>query len=338
MTPWQFLRYLVLPLAVVTSNQAGGWWNFLVPFIFFLLHPVLGFFTRHLPEENKEEKNGGYSPAYRFVALFFVPVLLGVTAWSVLLIGTRPFSWISFTGLLLSTGIMNGVIGFTLAHEFIHRKNKWDRLAGHALLLQQNYLHYRIEHIGGHHVYACTPEDPHTARLNESFYQFLPRAVAGTFRNAWTIEKRRLSRYAYPVWCFQNRMLQFLMLHLFVCAGICATAGWPALLFFIGQSGVAIGLLHVTNYLQHYGLLREQPEKISPHHAWKSRKGKDGLNLFQVENHADHHMHPGRSYEKLERHEDSPEMPTGYTGMILLAFLPPLWFRLMNKRIHLFTT
>ena len=117
-------------------------------------------------------------------------------------------------------------------------------------------------------------------------------------------------------------------------------AGWLPLIFFLSQSVVAITLLHITNYLQHYGLLRmeknqETPEKISGHHAWRTKKGADGLNLFQLENHADHHLHPNRSYEMLSRHDDSPEMPTGYSGMIVLALLPPLWFRIMNKKIHL---
>ena len=76
-------------------------------------------------------------------------------------------------------------------------------------------------------------------------------------------------------------------------------------------------------------------EKINSHHAWRTRKSSDGLNLFQLENHADHPMHPNRSYELLSRHDDSPEMPTGYSGMIVLALLPPLWFRIMNKKIHL---
>lgn len=345
MSPWLFLRYLFLPLAVITGSLLGGWWNFAIPFVFFFLHPLLGWLTRSRYREEQEEDlhQYQYSPAYRRVALAFVPVLLAVTCWGIIRVYDQPFSITAFMGLLLSTGIMNGIIGFTLAHEFIHRKQIPEQLAGHLLLLQQNYLHYRIEHIGGHHVYACTPEDPHTAKMNESFYHFLGRAVAGTFRNAWMIEKKRLLRKNKIVFSMQNRMLRFVLLHLMVIAFIYVLAGPLSLLFFIGQSAVAICLLHVTNYLQHYGLMRHQtipghPEKINSHHAWKSHRGKDGLNLFQLEHHADHHMHPGRSYEQLVRYEDSPEMPTGYSGMILLACIPPLWFRIMNKRIHLFTT
>ena len=30
---------------------------------------------------------------------------------------------------------------------------------------------------------------------------------------------------------------------------------------------------------------------------------------------------------------DLPRLPSGYFGMYLLAYVPPLWFRLMNPRL-----
>src|SRR5690349_17105993 len=165
MTPWIFLRYLFLPILVIGGNLLGGWWNFTVPVLCFVIHPIAGLMSKKKIESIS--KTHSHS-SYRSVALIFVPVLLSTTAWAVLQSIQSPVSVLSITGLYISTGIMNGIIGFTLAHEFIHRQNRWDRLAGHLLLLQNNYLHYSIEHIGGHHVYACTAKDPHTARRNES--------------------------------------------------------------------------------------------------------------------------------------------------------------------------
>ena len=116
-------------------------------------------------------------------------------------------------------------------------------------------------------------------------------------------------------------------------------AGWPAFLFLILQSVVAICLLHVTNYLQHYGLMRMETgpgqfEKVNIHHAWSSPGSGKDFSLFQLENHADHHMHPNRRYEELVKHEQSPVQPVGYSGMLMLALIPPLWFRIMNKRVN----
>ena len=138
-------------------------------------------------------------------------------------------------------------------------------------------------------------------------------------------------------------MLQLILFQFLLYAVINAAIGWKPLLFFIFQGVVAVLILNITGYLQHYGLARKEIvegrfEKISAHHAWNALQGKDGLNLFQVGKHADHHMHPSHSYEQLVQHHDSPEQPTGYSGMIWLALVPPLWFRVMNKRIHSFTT
>ena len=55
-------------------------------------------------------------------------------------------------------------------------------------------MHYGVEHVHGHHVYACTPADPHTARIGESIYAFLPRAIFKTYKNAIAIERKRLLR------------------------------------------------------------------------------------------------------------------------------------------------
>lgn len=340
MNPWKFLQLLIVPMTVVGGMYLGGWYNYILPVICFIIRPLHSL-SRQRQAETHDEPAIYPLPAYRYVALSFVPVLLVVTGLGVFKISKAPINMVEFAGLGLSTGIMNGIIGFTLAHEFIHRFNSVDRIAGHLLLLQNNYMHYSIEHIGGHHVYACTPKDPHTARLNESFYRFLPRAIVSTFRNACEIEYKILTRKKYSFIGPHNRILIFGTLQLLVASAVVLLAGWSGFLFLLLQSMMAITLLHLTNYLQHYGLMRQeitpgQFEKVNTHHAWNSPAGGEGLSLFQLEHHADHHMHPNRPYEQLLKHEDSPVQPSGYSGMILLALIPPLWFRTMNHRIEIF--
>ena len=199
-------------------------------------------------------------------------------------------------------------------------------------------MHYAIEHVFGHHAYACKPEDPHTARVNESIYRFLPRAVWGTYKNAARIERKRLLRHHYKIPVLHNRILWFGILQVTIMVMILFVLNLQALLFFVLQNMVAITLLHVINYLQHYGLMRKandvgKYEKLDAHHAWNTGRKNTSLNLFQLENHADHHMHPGKSFEELQHTEDSPEHPAGYSFMVLLSLLPPLWFKVMNKRI-----
>lgn len=317
----------------------GGWWTFSVPVFAFVLHPLsVIIMNRPANGDHQDHKMQTAYPAlaYRIVALVFVPILLTVTTWSV--INSTGFSIVERVGLCLSVGIVNGILGFTLAHEFIHSRWLPEKIAGQLLLVQNNYPHYGVEHIGGHHVYACTPKDPHTAKFGESVYIFLARTLPQTFSNAWEIEAARLKRRKQQVISRHSRMIRMIALQLLLNAIIITLLGWVAFAFFIFQSFIAIILLNITEYLQHYGLLRKEIadgrfEKVTAMHAWASARNEDGLSLFKLDNHADHHIHPSHPYEQLVHLHDSPEQPTGYSGMMWLALMPPLWFRVMNKRI-----
>jgi alkane 1-monooxygenase len=337
MKPVNYLLLLFLPVMVVAGYFLGGWFNFSVPLCCFFAYPVANLFLSSA-EEHAHSSGSYASAAYKNIALGFVPVLFALTAWCLYVACTANMSVIAYTGLVLSLGIVNGIIGFTLAHEFIHRVSKAEQLAGYFLLLQNNYMHYGIEHVFGHHVYACTPSDPHTARINESVYRFLPRAIWGTYKNAAGIERKRLLKAHYKIPALHNRMLWFGILQIAVMATILFVLNLQALLFFVLQNTVAIVLLHIINYLQHYGLMRKMNdngkyEKLDVHHAWNTGRKNTSLNLFQLENHADHHLHPNRSFGELQHTDASPEHPAGYSFMVLLSLMPPLWFRIMNKKI-----
>jgi alkane 1-monooxygenase len=55
--------------------------------------------------------------------------------------------------------------------------------------------------------------------------------------------------------------------------------------------------------------------------------------LFQLQRHSDHHAHPLRRYQSLRHFEDLPTLPSGYFGMFVVAYIPPLWFWMMNERL-----
>jgi alkane 1-monooxygenase len=40
-----------------------------------------------------------------------------------------------------------------------------------------------------------------------------------------------------------------------------------------------------------------------------------------------------RRYQSLRHFDNLPTLPNGYMGVFLVAYLPPLWFRLMDKRL-----
>jgi alkane 1-monooxygenase len=94
-----------------------------------------------------------------------------------------------------------------------------------------------------------------------------------------------------------------------------------------------------VNYIEHYGLARKKTEsgnyeRAMPSHSWNSNHIVGRLMLFELSRHSDHHYLASRKYQILRHHENSPQMPTGYPGMMLLSHIPPLWFSIMRKQMQ----
>ena len=101
---------------------------------------------------------------------------------------------------------------------------------------------------------------------------------------------------------------------------------------------IGILLLETVNYIEHYGLQRKATddgkyERAMPEHSWNSDHVIGRLLLFELSRHSDHHYLASRKYQLLRHHDKSPQMPTGYPGMMLLSLFPPAWFYVMNRRI-----
>jgi alkane 1-monooxygenase len=75
-------------------------------------------------------------------------------------------------------------------------------------------------------------------------------------------------------------------------------------------------------------------EKVMPVHSWNSNHVIGRMMLFELSRHSDHHYKASRKYQILRHHDDAPQMPTGYPGMIILSLWPPLWFHVMDRRIR----
>ncbi|HRF23848.1 MAG TPA: fatty acid desaturase, partial [Chitinophagaceae bacterium] len=114
--------------------------------------------------------------------------------------------------------------------------------------------------------------------------------------------------------------------------------GGFVLLCFLAAAAIGILLLETVNYIEHYGLQRKQIdngkfERAMPEHSWNSNHIIGRIMLFELSRHSDHHYMASRKYQVLRHHNHSPQMPTGYPGMMLLALMPPVWFYIMNRKI-----
>ncbi len=273
--------------------------------------------------------------AWFSVFLYAYAVLqIVLIVWTLGVIAVKP----GIEGALwfgVSIGFITGGFGITIAHELGHRPGRFDRFLSQVLLVSVCYGHFYVEHNRGHHARVGTPGDPASARLGESFYAFYLRTVTGSFAHAWRLEAMRLEAKGQSAWSPANRNLVYLAVEVALCAIAWGVAGTEGVVFFLFQSIVAFTLLELVNYVEHYGLTRQRNpdgrfEAVQPHHSWNSDTWFGNALLINLQRHSDHHADSSRPYEALRSIDSAPQLPTGYAGMILLAMVPPLWFRVMD--------
>jgi alkane 1-monooxygenase len=262
---------------------------------------------------------------YLLVALQFLNhVMLGVMAsklsvasWQDLLV-----TIVNFGAVASVCGTTAGYSGIVLAHELVHRRKWHEYTLGRVLLMCVLYEHFATEHVRGHHPRIGTAEDPATARFGETFRDFFRRTVPAQFKSAWHLEKVRLGdehmRWSDPR-MLRHRVLQGLVGEAAILAAFAWAFGPIALFFFVvGQARSAIFLLEVVNYVEHWGLVRVG-RKVTPLDSWDTDNWFTLHTLVGLSRHSDHHSQASRPYYALRAFGESPKMPRGYYGTILMA-------------------
>jgi len=330
--PNQFMAIFVYPLSIWGGVLLGGAWTGLSLVLGATLYPLLEL----LPLDNGKGATGQASPRHFRVLLYAYLLVHLLTLGAVCrLVGVQPLPWWQSLLLALSLGTMTGSVGFAAAHELIHSRVRHERILGQVLLAMNGYLHFRIAHVSGHHVHVGTLYDPATARLGESIYAFMPRAIVGGWLSAWQIESARLQQQRQMLWC--HGMIRDLGWQMLVVMAAWGLGGGPGVGLWFVQAACAIALLTSVDYIQHYGLQRlvlsdGRLEPVSPRLAWNTDAWLTNRILFNLGRHSDHHTLPHRPYQELVSAQDLPQLPFGYFAMILFAAIPPLWRQIMDHR------
>ncbi|WP_323095617.1 fatty acid desaturase [Intrasporangium sp. YIM S08009] len=325
-------------------HAATGWgvWFWIGPIVILGIVPLIdlvaGLDRSNPPDELIEAlENDRY---YRWITYWFLPIqYVGLVA-AMWVITHDGLSTLDKVGLAVSIGCVGG-IGINTAHELGHKKESHERWLAKVALAQSFYGHFYIEHNRGHHVRVATPADPASSRVGESVYAFWSRTVAGSLRSAWRLEKRRLARRRLRPWRLSNDVVSAWLLSALLWGALVAWLGVGVLPYLLLQAFVGLSLLEVVNYMEHYGMLRQvvgQPgrrryERVDPSHSWNSNNLATNVLLYHLQRHSDHHANPTRRYQTLRDYAESPVLPTGYAGMIVLALVPPLWRRVMDPRV-----
>ncbi|HEY6730348.1 MAG TPA: alkane 1-monooxygenase [Solirubrobacterales bacterium] len=341
---YAWLLGIVVPLAPFFAylywslTGFGGFW-FIGPVLVFVLFPLLDFIigmdsTNPPDSVLKFLEQDRY---YRWCTYLFIPIQLGGLVFACWLWSTGDLSIVESIGLALTMGVVGG-IAINTAHELGHKRANSEKWLSRVALAQTGYGHFFIEHNRGHHVKVATPEDPASSRLGESFWAFLPRTVVGSLRSAWEIEAARLDRLEKSHFGIHNDILTAWAMTIALFGGLALVFGPVVLPYLLIQAVIGFSLLEVVNYLEHYGLLRQKREdgryeRCLPEHSWNSNNVASNVLLYHLQRHSDHHANPTRRYQALRHVEEAPQLPTGYAGMIVLAWFPPLWRRVMDPRL-----
>lgn len=248
-------------------------------------------------------------------ALGFVVKALSVSEWSYgKAAGLGGSLWIAF------------VYGSCIAHELLHRRDRFSRNAGRALSGAIGYPILEHEHFVHHlrngQVQAC--ECP---ALAETVWGFSLRRLAKVVPAA-------LERDAIMAIRHGNRLAGGLPVALaaMACTGIAFAwaGGLRALLLYLMVAACTAWAMQVITYIQHWGL--EQSPLQAVHTGglgWE-----DGCRLqtwltLSICFHQAHHQAASLAYYLQKPTKGAPKAPAGYGVLVVVCMVPPLWRSLM---------
>ena len=335
----KYLFAYTAPLSAFLALYLGGIFSLATVYLAFVFIPLMELFspqsTKNYNEEEEEVKNASFF--FDFLLYLNVPMIYGVVGCYFYTISYLNISIWELLGMTLSVGTVLGY-SINVAHELGHRSHKIDQFLSKLLLLLSFYMHFFLEHNLGHHKHVATDEDPASSRMGEDLYSFWFRSVTGSYKSAWNIQATLLKRNGEKFLSIKNSMIWYHLIQLAYLGTIIVLFGWLTGLFcvLVGINGFLI--LETVNYIEHYGLRRKKLangryEVVQPYHSWNSNHEVGRIFLYELTRHSDHHYKANRKFQVLRHFKESPQLPLGYPGSMIISFFPPIWFKMMNPRV-----
>ncbi|WP_299211840.1 alkane 1-monooxygenase [uncultured Tateyamaria sp.] len=306
----------------------GGPW----PIVAVLVITVVVFFLDKLPVCPAPSDQSGHRLSEALGAAHFI--LLGLTVWAM---GT-DLAMLDKGLIVVAAGLYFGQVSNSNAHELIHRADRWAFRLGAACYASILFGHHTSAHRLVHHVHAATMADPATARLGEGFWAYLARAWIGGCRDGLYAERRRHGGARLP-----RAYLFYGLASALSVAVAYALAGGAGIFGLILVSAYAQIQLMLSDYVQHYGLMRRsmpggQLEPMGPAHSWNAPHWYSAAMMLNAPHHSAHHARPATAFPRLELDaETMPILPHSLPVMAVLALVPPVWRRIMDRRVERWT-
>ncbi len=337
---FKYLFALIVPALTYYSLQQTGWRAYSVLLFSFFIVPMADFIFP-ASEENMnavEEEMAKRDIFYDGLLYAIVPIHLFLL-WTFLTGLSAQESSADRIGHVIAMGLACGVFGINVAHELGHRNSAFEQFLSKLLLLTTLYMHFFIEHNRGHHKNVSTEEDAASAVKGEMVYVFWMKSMIGAWKHAWGIEWARLSKLSFIGRIWKNEMMWYQIIQILFLISIAYFFSIEVLYNYLPAAFIGILLLETVNYIEHYGLRRKKSEsgiyeKVQVMHSWNSNHPIGRILLFELTRHSDHHYIANRPFQLLRHFDQSPQMPAGYPAMLILSLCPPLWFKVMDKRVE----
>ena len=153
------------------------------------------------------------------------------------------------------------------------------------------FAYYQTEHLFLHHRHVGTPLDPVFAAKGQSVWNHSPRGVLKSVLMSWRVETDRLARFGLPVWHPTNPFWRYNLLTAAWVALYAWMGGWFGVGLYFLQSLIAMTLLRVIDYVEHYGLPRQllpsgRYERTEPRHSWNTSLRVSNWALWNGQRHS----------------------------------------------------
>jgi alkane 1-monooxygenase len=306
----------------------------------FVILPLLDLLAGNRSENLSKDQTDDKKSKWIFDIMLYLnlPIVFGLLYLVFIKIETQQYTTYELIGLGLSAGILLATNAINVAHELGHRTPYFERFMSKCLYIPCLYMHFYIEHNFGHHMNVATPNDGATAKYNQTVFSFWITSVTKQYLDAWKHQINLLSAKKNSFFSVKNDMLWYHLIQPTYLFGVFYFFSIDTMLFAIAIGVVSFLFLESINYIEHYGLRRFKTasgryERVQPQHSWNSNFNIGRIVLYELTRHSDHHYKSSKKYQVLNSYEQSPTLPLGYPASILLSFIPPLWFKIMNPLV-----
>jgi alkane 1-monooxygenase len=335
--PTLFAGATLIPVALlILAAFWGGAWTILALFYMTFFTYMLDMLIHLVQTPDTQDAEFPAASNLSIALAISHLILLIAVVWS---LTHQSFQLWEKVTLFWAAGLFFGQVSNSNAHELVHRSSRLLRFLGKAVYISTLFGHHASAHTKVHHIYVATDQDPNSATLGQSAYRFIPAAWWGSFKAGYSAENAMRARAKMPSWHPYTYYCGGAVLGCLIALAIGNVAG---LMIYISLGIYATIQLLLSDYVQHYGLRRTQLEtgKYEPvgvQHSWNSPHWFSAYLMLNAPKHSDHHAHPITPFFALEITDDMPMLPRPLPAMATLALCPPLWRRVMDRRVKRLT-